>query len=360
MDLPIGPDRSVAPTLDAPPPEPASHGERLAAAVGADPIAQTQALVLREAYGAANVPAVLTAVHAGGPEALADLTQNPERYGTFVETPHARQGLTMLAGTLPNMDAYGGINAVLNGIPRLGDQTPDVDHARTGMEPRWGQLASPGEIIREMHRGLEGVDPSDSGFREQADILSAHFRVDRRFSTDAAGNVVEMAGSSRVDRYTYTDDYGWLDMCHVFYFASARGGGALGAARENLYMDGMTLGSETLQRAHNNPSAFSYEDLPSDRAGMDFAREFGTSVDDETVTMEDAMETFLSRHGGGNPERAPNFSYIPHRADHNEPKVYNYNPLVGERLRSAHRESYLSKTNEARNEIQQAHRNIRR
>lgn len=130
MDLPVGPDRATdrSPALDAAPPEPASHAERLAAAVGADPIARAQANALREAYGAANVPAVLEAVHAGGPDAVADLTAHPERYGAFVETPKARQMLSMLAGTLPNMDPYGGINAVLNSIPRP-TETQDADPA---------------------------------------------------------------------------------------------------------------------------------------------------------------------------------------------------------------------------------------
>lgn len=128
MDLPIGPDRSAdrSPMLGAPSPEPVSHAERLAAAVDADPIAQVNAL--REAYGTTNVPAVLEAVHDGGAEALADLTAHPEHYGTFLDTPKARQMLGMLAGTLPNMDPYGGINAVLNGIPHPGE-TPEATPA---------------------------------------------------------------------------------------------------------------------------------------------------------------------------------------------------------------------------------------
>ena len=80
MDLPLGPatERLDGPDLsalrslsDGPSP---SHGETLAAAVEADPIASAQANWLRSAYGTANVPGVLAAVHSAGPGAIADLT----------------------------------------------------------------------------------------------------------------------------------------------------------------------------------------------------------------------------------------------------------------------------------------------
>lgn len=210
MDLPIGPDRSQALSLalDTSLPEPVSHAERLAAAVNADPFARAQANVLRMAYGAENVPSVLEAVHAGGPNALADLTARPERYGAFVESPKARQMPGMLAGTLPTMDGHGGMNDVLNSIPRIVEQRQSIERDLMSMEPTWGQLASPGEMVHEIHRGLEGVKRDENDFREPAGILSAYLRTERTFTENINGIPREDVGSSRINRYTYTQEYG--------------------------------------------------------------------------------------------------------------------------------------------------------
>lgn len=161
MDLPLGPaterpDALSPSTLQGVSNEPSlSHGETLAAAVDADPIAQAQANVLRSAYGEAHIPDVLAAVHAAGPGAIADLTEHPERYGPFRDTPETRVRLTMLAGTLPNMDDYGGINTVLARASAPGAST-DVARSASTDPARMGEAR---EVAEDGERGRGPLDP---------------------------------------------------------------------------------------------------------------------------------------------------------------------------------------------------------
>lgn len=148
-------------------------------------------------------------------------------------------------------------------------------------------------------------------------------------------------------------------MAHVFYFSDVAGYGLSGDLRLPFVRDFANM-TEWYQESEGYPSGFSYEDMPSDKAGIDFAREYGRNVDDGLMTMEEAMADFLVRHGGTDPERAPNFDYIPYRADHNVPKVRNFTPLTGERLEAVHREIYENRDADARASLERGRNHIRR
>ena len=57
-------------------------------------------------------------------------------------------------------------------------------------------------------------------------------------------------------------------------------------------------------------SAFSYEDLPSNYLGADFAINY-FNVDDSELTLSNQVDNYLGTLGAIDPENAPNWGQIP-------------------------------------------------
>ncbi len=127
-------------------------------------------------------------------------------------------------------------------------------------------------------------------------------------------------------RYVYTEQAGWVDMRHFFYFAEksytygnaiAMTGGYMSEFYQwmGLDIDSMTLG------LGSNPSAFSYEDLTSDALGVAFGHML--SEQSGEYSFEELLTKFLDSLGATNPEEAYNYNEIPENSGSAAEKGYN-------------------------------------
>lgn len=112
-------------------------------------------------------------------------------------------------------------------------------------------------------------------------------------------------------RYVYTERGGWIDMTHFLFYA----GKAYKYQQEGeKYPIGKALQEGLLQEisdmAAAEHSAFSYEDLPSDKYGADFAINY---FDPESeLTFAEQVQNYLDVVlGAKNPEDAPNYDALP-------------------------------------------------
>jgi len=113
-------------------------------------------------------------------------------------------------------------------------------------------------------------------------------------------------------RYIYTKNAGWVDMVHfLFYAGKARKykndhsiADAIGLAMSDGYMQ------EKMDIYLAPHSAFSYEDLPSDKVGA----LFGAYVFDKNSkkTLSEQLEVFFKDYlKATSPNKAPNYNQIP-------------------------------------------------
>jgi len=132
-------------------------------------------------------------------------------------------------------------------------------------------------------------------------------------------------------RYVYTTKAGWVDMRHFFYFAdkSYEYGGPIsvfGAYGSEAYQ---WLGVE-IDKANGgidfhlggNPSAFSYEDITSDRLGIMFGQ-FAKEMEGENYSFEELLNNFFTSLGATDPENANNYEDIPENSSTANKKNYN-------------------------------------
>ncbi|MCT4638329.1 MAG: RHS repeat-associated core domain-containing protein [Bacteroidales bacterium] len=234
-----------------------------------------------------------------------------------------------------------------------------------GREPRWGQLANLGEILRAVQVGLanfQGVAPNyhwltrvfntqadlnrwsqQSMIRQQFNALATHFEGNRRFKYNhSTGGFDETSPSSaNVDRYIYTEKQGWIDMHHFFKFAAF-------AIYDVDEIPNATIGSyvsEAIQDYYkDNASGFSYEDLVSNKIGFEFGLKYGDAILAGKITIESALIEYMNSLEAVEPEQAPNFDFIPYAATNdNRNTKFDGNPLIGIELRNAARNVYNRK-----------------
>lgn len=294
--------------------------------------------------------------------AYARLSSAPETYGEVVgdASQADRVSRTLIAREQVFSDTRARMESSSDAPEVLQQEKRNRD-----VEPRWGQLATANEIVLVIREGLSGHDLQNLSFREQAAVLRDHFEANKRLKyneeTNGFDEPVLKDGQPLVDvdRYVYTTGEGWIDMHHLFYFAYERGGGIEGRLRDPI-VQGMSRGSEAIQAAKGSLSGFSYEDLPSNRLGMEFAEQYGNQIDHRTVSMENAMAHFLADRGAVAPEEAPNFEYIPYAINQTPPLNYSSRPLPSETLRREHQRGFESRSEEEQAQIREAHRQIPR
>jgi len=187
--------------------------------------------------------------------------------------------------------------------------------------------------------------------------LMNHFEADRRFVRDSSGHWVDAPDSRNVTRYVYTGRMGWIDMHHFFYFAAYAAVNGAGAARS------FATTSESLQGAiGRDASAFSYEDLSSDEAGIQFWERYGLAITSGRLSIEDATREFLTNSlSATEPSEAPNFDFLPHVIRENDPPMQNTSattPLTGQRLREAHERRFDRSSQARQQEIWEARTQI--
>lgn len=220
-----------------------------------------------------------------------------------------------------------------------------------GREPRWGQLASLSQIKGEMGKVYTSNAVSQMSLSNLLGAMQQHFEANRMFRYDEQGgkfNEISSA-SSNVKRYMYTEKSGWVDMNHFFALAQKTLDYGSALAKEYAYE------SENMQGAYKgSESAYSYEDLPSNFAGIDFIKKYGSDLKAGKIGLMDAVETYFKDLGATDPTNAPNIDYIPYFADDKAPKNFTPQGLTGDKLKNASKESFSKKSPKAQERIKKA------
>ena len=147
------------------------------------------------------------------------------------------------------------------------------------------------------------------------------------------------------DRYIYTENGGWLDMSHFMFYAGKAYGykekkeegqkemekhssGRAGArARNKAAVDPVAeavqdgYNQETSDQIFAPQSAYSYEDLPTDRLGAEFGANFFDP--NSSLTLGEQLNSYLNKLGATNPQNAPNFNDLPENEPEDEPTSTN-------------------------------------
>jgi hypothetical protein len=131
------------------------------------------------------------------------------------------------------------------------------------------------------------------------------------------------------DKYIYTENGGWIDMAHFMFYAGKayqyKTDGAenpIGKAVQDGYVQEMS------DRIFAKHSAYSYEDLPSDKYGADFAvNHFDPNSD---MTFGEQLQNYLTNVLKATaPENAPNYEKLPEKEPTEKPSRTNHttNPV---------------------------------
>jgi hypothetical protein len=119
------------------------------------------------------------------------------------------------------------------------------------------------------------------------------------------------------DRYVYTEKAGWVDMVHfLFYAGEARKQEARGS--KDPVGDAVRAGQrqEFIDQFIAKHSAYSYEDLPTDKVAAIFGADVFDPASESTLGAQ--IKDFLADSlGATSPSKAPNWSFIP-STDHQD------------------------------------------
>jgi RHS repeat-associated protein len=128
----------------------------------------------------------------------------------------------------------------------------------------------------------------------------------------------------RNNRYIYTKYGGWIDMSHFLFYAGRAYQHSKDINCSNPYERAMTEGvqQEYSDAIFSPQSHFSYEDLPSDRYGIDFALNYFDPR--KSLTIGQQIQQYLLRLGATEPTSAPNYKQIPNAESTDPPLARNY------------------------------------
>ncbi len=118
--------------------------------------------------------------------------------------------------------------------------------------------------------------------------------------------------NQKAGRYIYTEKGGWLDMAHFMFYAGRayqyKLDGKDNPLREAV-LDGIRQEKSDAYAAKH--SAFSYEDLPSDRYGAEFGAKYFDPQSEQTFGQQ--LESYLNNVlKATDPKKAPNYEILPH------------------------------------------------
>ncbi len=106
-------------------------------------------------------------------------------------------------------------------------------------------------------------------------------------------------------RYFYTDKSGWIDSKHFFVSADQT------SRTGNLLTKALGLGVEIHQFITKSPSGFSYEDLPSNSAGIDFYNSLQNDLKKgKSVRLSQSFNNYIQNLNPTSPKDAPNYDEI--------------------------------------------------
>jgi hypothetical protein len=133
----------------------------------------------------------------------------------------------------------------------------------------------------------------------------------RYVSGDATGKQVGPFGGDKGARYIYTQKMGWIDLGHFFQTAA----GAQTEIGEGVWKwVATTVGrdyaegklwekTEAVENAQKGETQWSYEDAPSNKAGLDFYLDYFTG-DSELLK---SLDRYFEDTGAVDPSKAPNW-----------------------------------------------------
>jgi RHS repeat-associated protein len=228
------------------------------------------------------------------------------------------------------------------------------DFEEDEQEPRWGQLGSLKMILNEMWKGFNSFNVVNSNVGSKLIAMTKYFEVDRKFTRNNKGILIDVDPSKNIDRYIYTTKSGWIDMHHFFRLANY--------TRENgqkmaeLY----AYNSERYQYWNDNPSGWSYEDIASDIAGIEFWIQYGERLKNAEINLTNATKEYLTSLGAVDPSKAPNYNYIPHTINPDYVlKSSNKRGLKGNELKERHKKIFESRSKIDQEKIINAHQTIK-
>ena len=251
---------------------------------------------------------------------------------------------------------------------RYGNNNPLIYSDLDGKEPKLGQLASFQDIKQEIkvsatqaknevkntEKKLQKTVPFKilqklSKYEKQKiqlETMSEHFSGNRRYKRDKNNKIVDTKGSKNVKRYIFTEKYGWLDLHHLLKFAIYT------MKYTPLISSSLVTNSEHVQAMTQPASAYSYEDLPSNLAGIHFYK-YLTNQANADVAL--ALTEFIELASPKQPFEAPNFLFIPHMVSHPTIKNSTTNPIEGNQLAFKSHDSYKKLSSADQQRILDAH-----
>jgi hypothetical protein len=220
-------------------------------------------------------------------------------------------------------------------------------------EPKWGQLGDLSAILLEIGKAkAANLNYNSASFKDRLEIIKNYFDANRFFTRNQYNQIVDESNSKIIDRYIYTLDRGWLDMHHVFYNIFL-------AEKYYAYVAiASTSTGELIQWLKGNESGYSYEDLPSNQAGIDFYKLYNAQIKNGSISLENAMAAFLIGIKATDPPNAPNYLVIPHVIDQYVPSNTSTKGLIGYDLLQKALESFCKKSSSRKAAIRQAHQTI--
>ena len=151
------------------------------------------------------------------------------------------------------------------------------------------------------------------------------------------------------NKYIYTENGGWIDMAHFMFYAGKAYAYKLQKERSKALVNEKTFAllpieaqqailKESLQSPVGEAvqdgyfqertdaivakhSAFSYEDLPSDKFGADFGANYFDP--NSNLSLGEQLKNYLDKLGATTPEEAPNYQSLPSKEPTKKPSRTN-------------------------------------
>ena len=224
-----------------------------------------------------------------------------------------------------------------------------------GKDPRWGQLANLGTILLRIQKYYENNPKmKERGLRVQYSRLSGHFQVNRSYTRDKDGKLIDTDPNANDNkaRYMYTNLYGWVDFNHFFKVLNWM------QVNESLG-EFIAVNIEDFQGPQL--SQWAYEDYSSNAVGVIFYKMYGEQLNNGDIELVDAMTQFFETYTEPmEPEDAPNYDQIPHIINRETHVTWKNRdrPLTGKELKEVFGNAYEGYSDETKKKIEEAHDQI--
>jgi RHS repeat-associated protein len=189
-----------------------------------------------------------------------------------------------------------------------------------GREPVKAQAGTVQGFVKFMNSLSTGIGTTTGAAANAAMLRMGETKFSTRILEPANTAPFNTAGGNR---YIYTEEGGWIDMSHFMFYA----GKAYQYKQDGeKYPMGKALKDGLYQEISDmifaKHSAFSYEDLPSDKFGADFGANYFDANNKKTFgeQIQDYMNNVLK---ATTPEKAPNYTTMPKNDSKNPPTRTN-------------------------------------